>query len=60
MPQAQITFDRFHIQKVVNEGVDQVRREESREVDGLKTTRYLWLEEPGRPHESTEGQRSRP
>lgn len=47
MPKAQITFDRFHIQKVVNEGVDQVRREESREVVGLKKTRYLWLKNPG-------------
>ena len=42
-PNAEITFDRFHLTKVVNEGVDQVRREESREVAGLKRTRYIWL-----------------
>ena len=47
-PRAEITFDRFHIQKVVNEGVDQVRREESREVAGLKKTRYVWLKNPAK------------
>lgn len=46
MPEAEITFDRFHIQKVVNDGVDQVRREESRSVAGLKKTRYVWLKNP--------------
>jgi transposase len=46
LPKAAITFDRFHIQKVVNEGVDQVRRQEAREVAGLKRTRYLWLKNP--------------
>ena len=46
MPGAEITFDRFHIQKIVNEGVDQVRREESREVAGLSKTRYFWLKNP--------------
>ena len=46
MPGAELTFDRFHIQKIVNEGVDQVRREESREVAGLSNTRYFWLKNP--------------
>jgi len=46
LPGAEITFDRFHIQKIVNEGVDQVRREESREVAGLSNTRYFWLKNP--------------
>jgi transposase len=46
LPQAEITFDRFHIQKVVNEGVDKVRREESSEVAGLKKTRWVWLKNP--------------
>jgi transposase len=46
MPGAEITFDRFHIQKIVNEGVDQVRREESREVAELSKTRYFWLKNP--------------
>ncbi len=46
MPEADITFDRFHIQKVVNDGVDEVRREESGQVAGLKKTRYFWLKNP--------------
>jgi transposase len=43
LPEAEITFDRFHLTKLMNEAVDQVRREEQRESPGLKTTRYLWL-----------------
>ena len=42
-PKAQITFDKFHVMKMVNEGVDQVRREEQKEVDELKKSRYVWL-----------------
>lgn len=40
---AEITFDRFHIMKLVNEAVDKIRREESSESSLLKKTRYLWL-----------------
>lgn len=40
---AEITFDKFHIMKLVNKAVDQVRREESITNDLLKNTRYLWL-----------------
>jgi transposase len=46
LPQAEITFDRFHLQKLVNEAVDEVRREEARVVKGLKRTRYFWLKNP--------------
>jgi transposase len=45
-PKADITFDKFHVIKRINESVDQVRREESRENDLLKGTRYLWLKNP--------------
>ena len=45
-PNANITFDKFHVIKRINELVDQVRREESRESDLLKGTRYLWLKNP--------------
>jgi transposase len=45
-PQAEMTFDRFHLQKLVNEAVDEVRREEARSVEGLKRTRYCWLKNP--------------
>lgn len=42
-PKASITFDKFHVMKMVNESVDQVRREEQKEVAELKKSRYLWL-----------------
>lgn len=47
-PAAEITFDRFHIMKIVNEAVDQVRRAEQAENTLLKKTRYIWLKNPSR------------
>jgi len=44
--QAEITFDRFHIMKLIQEAVDKVRREEAKTTDLLKKTRYLWLKNP--------------
>ena len=46
MPGAQITFDKFHVMKVVNDAVDQVRRMEQKENSILKSSRYLWLKNP--------------
>jgi transposase len=46
LPQAGITFDRYHVMALVNRAVDEVRRAEAREVEGLKATRYLWLKNP--------------
>ena len=43
MLQAEIVFDRFHIVKKMNEAVDQIRKEERKEYEGLKNSRYLWL-----------------
>ena len=43
LPQAEITFDRFHIVKIINEGVDEVRREEQKSQPELKQSRYVWL-----------------
>ena len=44
LPKAQQTFDKFHLVKMVNEAVDQVRRAEQDErPELLKRTRYLWL-----------------
>lgn len=43
LPNAENTFDRFHIMKTINEGVDAVRREEVKENEVLKKTRYIWL-----------------
>lgn len=41
LPQARITFDRFHVTRLLNQAVDQVRREEQRQRAELKRTRYL-------------------
>jgi len=43
LPEAEITFDKFHILKVINEGVDQVRREEAKKNPLLKGARYIFL-----------------
>ncbi len=45
-PNAEITFDRFHIMKIMNQAVDEVRRMEAKNTDVLKNTRYLWLKNP--------------
>jgi transposase len=37
-PKAEITFDKFHVMKLMNEAVDQVRREEQSENAQLKKT----------------------
>uniref|UniRef100_E6QNR8 Transposase of ISCARN77, ISL3 family n=1 Tax=mine drainage metagenome TaxID=410659 RepID=E6QNR8_9ZZZZ len=42
-PAAKITFDRFHIVKLLNEAMDKVRRVERREHDELKGHKYLFL-----------------
>lgn len=43
LPNAENTFDKFHIVKILNEGVDEVRREEVKDNIALKKTRYIWL-----------------
>jgi transposase len=43
LTEAEITFDKFHAVKLINDAVDQVRRAESRERPELKHSRYLWL-----------------
>ncbi|MGH8524700.1 MAG: ISL3 family transposase [Gammaproteobacteria bacterium] len=45
-PEARITFDKFHLVKLMNEAVDEVRRQEARMRPELKGTRYLWLKNP--------------
>lgn len=45
-PTAQITFDKFHIMKGLNEAVDHVRREEQKSEPELKGSRYVWLKNP--------------
>ena len=45
-PDAAITFDKFHVMKIVNEGIDKVRREEVVKNLSLKKTRYIWIKNP--------------
>jgi len=47
-PDGDITYDKFHIMKIMNEAVDQVRREEQAENVLLKKTRYIWLKNQSR------------
>jgi transposase len=43
LPAARITFDKFHIIKILNEAIDKVRRQEAKTNPILKGTRYLFL-----------------
>ena len=43
LTEAEITFDKFHAVKLVNDAVDKVRRAESKARPELKRSRYLWL-----------------
>jgi transposase len=45
-PETELTFDKFHIMKVVNNAVDEVRREEQKDRPELKRSRYVWLKNP--------------
>lgn len=55
LPHAQITFDKFHVIKVLNEAVDQVRREEAKTNPLLKGCRYVFLKND---HNLTEKQKA--
>lgn len=46
LPNAQITFDKFHAVKLVNDALEEVRREEQKSHHELKSSRYLWLRNP--------------
>ena len=46
LPEAAITFDKFHAVKIINEAVDQVRRAEQKTKGLLRGTRYIWLRNP--------------
>jgi len=43
LPNAQITFDKFHVVKVLNEAVDKTRKEEQKTQPCLKGSRYALL-----------------
>ena len=42
-PTTELTFDQFHLTKIVNDAVDEVRRAERADHPELKGTRYVWL-----------------
>lgn len=46
LPNAEVTFDKFHIVKIINDAVDEVRRVERKTHAELKGTRYIWLRNP--------------
>jgi transposase len=43
LPNAKITFDKFHVLKIINEAVDAVRRSEAKDNPILTGKRYLFL-----------------
>jgi len=47
LPEAEITFDRYHVKAQLSKAVDEVRRSEATEQhDLLRRSRYLWLKNP--------------
>jgi len=42
-PKAKITFDKFHITKIINEAMDTLRKYERKEIEELKGYKYLFL-----------------
>ena len=46
LPNAELTFDRFHVMKLASDAMDAVRREAVQRDSSLKGTRYLWLSRP--------------
>lgn len=47
LPDASVTFDKFHVIKALNAALDAVRRAEQKKNPLLKRTRYVWLKNPG-------------
>jgi transposase len=46
LPEAAVTFDKFHAVKIINDAVEQVRRAEQKQQGVLRGTRYIWLRNP--------------
>ena len=47
LPQAEITFDRYHVRQHLSKAIDEIRRDEAKQHKQLLTnTRYLWLKRP--------------
>jgi transposase len=43
LPNAQVTFDKYHIMKIISTAVDDVRKTEAKEQDLLRGQKYLFL-----------------
>jgi transposase len=43
LPNAQVTFDKYHIMKIISTAVDDVRKAEAKEQDLLRGQKYLFL-----------------
>ena len=48
LPKAEVTFDKFHAVKIVNDAIDQVRRIDQKGQKALTSTRYIRLRNPAR------------
>jgi transposase len=46
LPNAEFTFDKFHVVSLVNNAVDEVRRHERKDHPELAGSRYVWLKNP--------------
>lgn len=46
LPNASVTYDKFHVIKLINEAVDEVRRLERKDHPELSGSRYIWLKNP--------------
>lgn len=46
LPNASVTFDKFHVIQALNKAQDEVRRLEQSKNPLLKKTRYIWLKNP--------------
>jgi transposase len=55
-PEASITFDRFHVVKLLNEAMDTVRRQERLEYDALKGHKYTFLKNPEKLSSKTQNE----
>jgi len=45
-PLAKITFDKFHVMKLLNTAIDETRRAEQLDEKDLKSSRFIWLKNP--------------
>lgn len=46
LPEAGVTFDKFHVIQALNKAQDEVRRTEQKKNPLLKSSRYVWLKNP--------------